>query len=93
MYPLTAQNLHAIADALEFFQLHSDDESLPATVSLFPNKIRVFYGGFRADTCGELVRDYYDYASVEEMLTAIDGTANVQRLIIGRETLGIAAFT
>ena len=27
------------------------------------------------------------------MLTAIDGTANVQRLIIGRETLGIAAFT
>lgn len=27
------------------------------------------------------------------MLTAIDGTANVQRLIIGRETLGVAAFT
>jgi alkylation response protein AidB-like acyl-CoA dehydrogenase len=27
------------------------------------------------------------------MLTAIDGTANVQRLIIGRELLGMAAFT
>lgn len=27
------------------------------------------------------------------MLTAIDGTANMQRLIIGRETLGVAAFT
>lgn len=27
------------------------------------------------------------------MLTAIDGTANIQRLIIGRELLGMAAFT
>jgi hypothetical protein len=27
------------------------------------------------------------------MLTAIDGTANVQKLIIGRELLGTAAFT
>ena len=27
------------------------------------------------------------------MLTAIDGTANIQRLIVGRELLGMAAFT
>ena len=27
------------------------------------------------------------------MLTAIDGTANIQRLIIGRELLGMPAFT
>jgi hypothetical protein len=67
MFPLSETDLRQIADALEFFQIHSDDESQPATVSIFPTTIRVFYGS--ANTGHG--RDFSDYHSVSELLAAI----------------------